>query len=163
MRPSVNSTGGKIISDNNIRSLIYYVGIIFDRRLAALAGTTPHQKVRDSDSRVFVVATRSSQTISEIARNLHISRQSAQISVSRLVKFGIVKLENHQFSKREKIVVITDDGWRASKFAINQIAKVEKELERTIGIEAYSALRSGLEKLVQRDSQGSTSAPLRRN
>ena len=155
--------GGKIISDNNIRSLIYHVGIIFDRKLAALAGNTPYQKVRDSDSRVFMAATRARKTISEIARNLHISRQSAQSSVSRLVKFGIVKLENHPSSKREKIVAITDAGWRASKFASDQLMKIEKELERTIGIEAYSALRGGLEKLVQRDSQGSTSPPLHRN
>ncbi|MEP6827875.1 MAG: MarR family transcriptional regulator [Aestuariivirga sp.] len=108
----------KTLSNNNIRSLVYFFSVQLDQRLAQLMQNTPYQKMRVSDTRTFVVATRGPKTISEIARHLHISRQSIQSSVSRLAIFGLVKLAQHPTNKREKLVNITQQGWAASAVAI---------------------------------------------
>ena len=145
-------TSDQTLSDSNIRTLVYFFGVMLDRKLARIFEKTPYEKLRASDSRVFVTATHGPKTISDIARHLHISRQSTQSSVSRLMSVGIVKLDQHPASKREKLVVITEQGWQASVMAIQQLKKIESELASTIGNVAYAALRQGLEKLVQNGS-----------
>ena len=137
------------ISDNNIRTLIYFFGIQLDRRLDQLLEKSPYKKIRASDGRVFITATRGIKTIADIARHLHVSRQSTQSSVSRLVKFGLLKLEEHPNSKREKLIVVTEQGQNASAFAIEQVRLIEQELSQTIGDANYAALRNGLESLVR--------------
>ena len=137
------------LSDNNIRTLVYFFGIQLDHRITHLLKNTPYEKVRPSDSRVFVTATRGHETISEIARHLHISRQSAQSSVSRLVKIGLLNLANHPSSKREKLVIISDQGLSASAYAIAQLRKIETELAAIVGPDVYATLKRGLEALVE--------------
>ena len=137
------------ISDNNIRTLIYFFGIQLDRKLDQLLEKSPYKKIRASDGRVFISATRGIKTISDIGRHLHISRQSTQSSVSRLVKFGLLKLDEHPASKRERLIVVTDQGQKASVFAIEQLHMIEHELAQAIGDENYATLRKGLESLVQ--------------
>ena len=112
----VSELSGQILSDNNIRTLVYFFGIQLDHRIAQLFENTPYEKLRASDNRVFISATRGIKTISDIARHLHISRQSAQSSVGRLVKYGLLKLDQHPTSNREKLVVITKQGHRASAY-----------------------------------------------
>ena len=140
----------KALSNNNIRSLAYFFSVQLDQRLAQLTQNTPYQKMRGSDTRAFVIATRSPKTISEIARHLHISRQSTQSSVSRLAKFGLVKLAQHPSNNREKLVEITQQGWAASAVAVNNLRLVEEDIERLVGASQYAALRQGLEDLVQK-------------
>ena len=142
-------TTGHVFSTNNIRSLVYFLGIQLDHRIAQSFKNTPYEKLRASDSRVFVAATRNLETISEIARHLQVSRQSAQSSVGRLVKSGLLKLDEHPASKREKLVVVTEQGHKASASAVAHLENIESELAALIGSEAYASLRSGLEKLVK--------------
>ncbi len=125
------------------------MGIQLDRRMALDLAGTPFHKMRASDGRVFIGATRGLKTISAIARHLHVSRQSTQSSVSRLAKFGLLRLVEHPTSKREKLVVVTDLGGMASSFAIAQLRKIENELASAIGVENYANLRKSLEILVQ--------------
>ena len=140
------------LSENNIRSLVYFFGIQLDRRLALDLAGTPFHKLRASDGRVFIGATRGLKTISAIARHLQVSRQSTQSSVSRLVKFGLLNLVEHPTSKREKLVIVTDLGGKASSFAIAQLRKIENELARALGAENYANLRRSLEMLVRHGS-----------
>ena len=137
------------VSYNNIRSLVYFLGVKLDARMSSLLENTPYQKARPSDGRVFVNATRGQKTISEIARDLHISRQSAQSTVSRLAQAGLVKLEKHPRSKREKIVLITEKGWIGSAFARKQLQTIEDELAAILGSADLEAMRRSLEKLQQ--------------
>ena len=148
------------LSENNIRSLVYFMGIQLDRRMALDLAGTPFHKMRASDGRVFIGATRGLKTISDIARHLHVSRQSTQSSVSRLAKFGLLRLVEHPTSKREKLVVVTDLGGMASSFAIAQLRKIENELAEAIGAENYANLKKSLEILVQSGAAKSTKPQL---
>ncbi len=138
----------EVPSVNNIRTLVYFLSVILDRRIAQTRNASPYAPTRDSDTRVFLAAVRATRTISDIARNLHVSRQSAQSSVGRLVGLKLVKLANHPTSKREKLVVITEQGWQAASFAAAEIGFIETRLAGLIGNENYAIMKSGLEKLV---------------
>ena len=139
-----------VLSDNNIRTLVYYLGVIIEQKNAKLIANTPFKQVRASDVRVFIGATRGLKTISDIARHLHISRQSAQSSVGRLTNLGLLLLKEHPDNKREKLVVLTDHGWQGSNLAVENISKIEVELAEMIGTEAYAALRQAIEALINK-------------
>ena len=128
--------------------------------MAQLLVDTPYKGVRESDGRVFVAATRGPNTISGIARHLHISRQSAQSSASRLVELKLVNLTPHPSSKREKLVTITEEGWTASRHVVQQLQTIENELAELIGANAYAAVRQGIESLLKKSG---TAPPLHRN
>jgi DNA-binding MarR family transcriptional regulator len=135
-------------SENNIRTLLYFLGERVDHKLAERRKGTPYERVRASDIRVFVSAARVPKSISDIARLLGISRQSAQSSIGRLVKLGVVELETRPINKREKRVLITPRGVLAGKTARQQIDAIESEMAATIGTENLEAMRNHLIKLV---------------
>jgi DNA-binding MarR family transcriptional regulator len=136
----------------NIRTLLYFLSEMVDQKLAERRKGTPYERVRPSDIRVFVTAAREPKSISDIARGLGISRQSAQASISRLVKLGVVELETRPINKREKRVLITPRGVLAGKTARQQIDTIESEMAATIGTENLETMRSHLIKLVSTTS-----------
>ena len=129
------------VEQDNVRTLMYYLGLAVDERLTQLRKGTPYEKVRPSDARVFVRALRHSQTISEIARELQITRQAAQMSVQRLLKLGVLKLQTIEGNKRDKLVVVTPRGMLASKTAGQQVSLVEKEFAALIGKDKVEEFR----------------------
>ena len=146
-------------ASDNIRSLIYFLGLSVDYRMAQMRRKTPYARVRASDVRVFVDAARNPTTISGIARQLQISRQAAQLSVGRLQKLGVVELVGVAGNRRDKQVVVTPRGQLASLRGTSQITEIEQEFEKILGPEAWTNLLSSLKLLVQasgRDRQKST-------
>lgn len=135
---------GKPLAHDNMRSLLFYLGLAIDDRLSQLRQGTPYEKVRPSDVRVFVRALRQSQTISEIARELHITRQAAQSSVQRLLKLQLLELQSIPDNKRDKLVKVTSRGVLASKTAGHQIGQVEAEFASLIGQDKVEEFRKHL-------------------
>ena len=132
------------IAQDNLRTLLFYLGLAIDDRLAQLRRNTAYEKVRPSDVRVFVRALRHPQTISEIARELQISRQAAQMSVQRLIKLQVLELQAFPHNKRDKLVGVTPRGVLAGKTAGQQIAQIETEFAELIGPEKVSEFRQHL-------------------
>ncbi len=135
-------------SRDNLRTLFYFLGLIVDHKLTLMRKDTPYKGVRPSDARVFVTAARDPKTISAIARDLHITRQSVQMSVHRLMKLGVLQLEALPGNKRDKQVVLTQRGVLARTTAGKQIAQVENEFAKVIGSDSLENLRQSLAKLV---------------
>ncbi|MDE2384131.1 MAG: winged helix-turn-helix transcriptional regulator [Alphaproteobacteria bacterium] len=133
---------------NNLRSLVYFLGEIMDRKIAERRKGTPYEKVRPSDIRVFVTAARSEMSISEVARELGVSRQTVQASVQRLVTLGVVEVRALPGSRRDKLVGVTARGALAQKTAQQQILAVEADLAALVGEEKFEDLRQMLEILV---------------
>ena len=132
----------------NLRTLIYFLGLIIDHKTNLLRKGTAYEKVRSSDVRVFVTAARAPSTISKIARELHITRQSVQMSVQRLMKLGVLALEPVPGNNRDKHVVLTQRGILARGTAGNQIGQVESDFAKVIGAEGVEQLRQVMMKLV---------------
>lgn len=135
---------------DNIRTLLYYLGLAIDGRMSQYRRGTPYENVRPSDVRVFVRASRGTYTISEIARELQITRQAAQSSVQRLIKLQVIALKNLPGNKRDKVVIITPKGELASKTARQQIGDLENELAEIIGKEKLEDLRISLGIMLER-------------
>lgn len=129
---------------DNIRTLLYYLGLAIDERMSQYRRGTPYENVRPSDVRVFVRALRSTYTISEIARELQITRQAAQSSVQRLIKLQVIALKTLPNNRRDKVVIITPKGQLASRTATLQVGKLENEFAEMIGREKLEELRSSL-------------------
>ena len=136
-------------ASDNIRSLIYFLGLSVDHKMAQMRRKTPYAQVRASDVRVFVNAARNPTTISGIARQLQISRQAAQLSVGRLKKLGVVELVGVAGNRRDKQVHITSRGKLASLRGTSQINEIEREFEKIVGPEAWSNLLGSLKLLLQ--------------
>jgi DNA-binding MarR family transcriptional regulator len=133
---------------NNIRTLIHFLGEKIDANLAQRRSGTAYAGVRPSDVRTFVMAARATKSISEIARQLGISRQSAQASVHRLIKLGVLNLASEPENRRQKQVVLTARGQMANKTAAEQILAEEEAMAADIGRENLEQLRTWLEKLL---------------
>ena len=138
----------KIPAKDNVRTLIYYLGLAIDDKLMALRKGTIYENVRASDARLFVTAARQPHTISEIARELGITRQAAQMSVQRLIKLHVVEVQ--AINGRDKRVLITSKGQLARNTAARQIAYVEQEFAAVIGPENLEKFRDQLATIVER-------------
>jgi len=134
--------------DNNIRRLVYFFSLIIDHRVSESSKGTPYEGVRDQDIRVFAAASRKLETISSIARELHITRQSVQGSVRRLITLGVVKLKAVPGNRRDKHVIITESGLLARRVAARNIAKIEVDFAQQVGLANYRQLRETLQQLV---------------
>ena len=131
-------------AQDNLRTLLFYLGLSIDDRLSQLRRGTPYEKVRPSDVRVFIRALRLSQTISEIARELRVTRQATQASVQRLIKLQLLELQSIPSNKRDKLVVVTPRGIMASKTAVQQITQIENEFAMLIGHDKVEEFRKSL-------------------
>jgi DNA-binding MarR family transcriptional regulator len=134
----------------NLRTLIYHLGLVFDERLTNLRRGTIYEHARNSDGRLFVTAARAPHSISEIARELRITRQAAQMSVQRLLKLGVVELRNAPGNSRDKHVVLTPRGKQARKTAARQINHVEQQFANLIGAAELENLRGTLARLIEK-------------
>ena len=135
---------------DNIRTLLYYLGLAIDERMSQYRRGTPYENVRPSDVRVFVRASRSTYTISEIARELQITRQAAQSSVQRLIKLQVIALKMLPGNKRDKVVVITPKGELANRSARQQVVNLENEFAEMIGKDKLEDLRISLGVMLER-------------
>jgi DNA-binding MarR family transcriptional regulator len=138
----------KPIAQDNLRTLLFYLGLAIDDRLSQLRQGTPYEKVRPSDVRVFVRAFRKPQTISDIARDMQITRQAAQSSVQRLMKLQLLELQSIPENKRDKLVKVTARGVLASKTAGQQISQIEAEFAGIIGQNKVEEFRKHLQMML---------------
>jgi DNA-binding MarR family transcriptional regulator len=135
---------------DNIRTLLYYLGLAIDGRMAQFRRGTAYENVRQSDVRVFVRASRGTYTISDIARELQITRQAAQSSVQRLIKLQVIALKTLPGNKRDKVVIITPKGELASGTARQQVVNLENEFAEMIGKAKLEDLRISLGIMLER-------------
>jgi DNA-binding MarR family transcriptional regulator len=129
---------------DNIRTMLYFLGVALDERLQHFRKGTIYEQVRASDVRVFMRAIREKNTISELARQLNISRQAVQSSVQRLQKLQVLDLEAPPGNKRDKLVVITAKGHHARNTALQQIQRFEDEFAAVIGVDGLETFRKSL-------------------
>jgi len=86
------------------------------------------------------------RTISELSRALGVTRQSVHNTVHKLVNAGLVQLTPSPNSKRDKLVVVTDQGQETRKLAAKNLRQIEQELAQRIGKQDLESLRAILLK-----------------
>jgi DNA-binding MarR family transcriptional regulator len=105
------------------------------------------------DGRVLHICARSSDTtISEIGRELAITRQGASKIVGRLRDQGFVKLQTSPDDGREKLVRLTRKATTYLEAQRNAARLIERRLKVELGEEAFDALYDLLELLGSNDT-----------
>ncbi len=133
---------------NNIRGLLQDFTTLLDERITNFRKGTRYENVRRSDVRVFISASRNTQTIAEIARELEVSRQAVHSSVKRLAALKVLELAPQPGNKRDKQVAITDRGKLARQHALQQIERLDAECASIVGEKGLETFRALLLALV---------------
>jgi DNA-binding MarR family transcriptional regulator len=128
----------------NIGTLLREISTIIDLQLQELRAGSRYEKVRHSDVKVFMCAFRSSATVSEIARELDVTRQAVHASVQRLVELKVLDLQSQPNNGRDKLVVVTDRGRHAQQTALDHIKIIEAQMAEIIGKKELEILRGQL-------------------
>jgi DNA-binding MarR family transcriptional regulator len=128
----------------NIRGLVFELGLGIDNRLQSLREGSRYAGVRNSDVKVFMRAFRGPSTVAEIARHLEVSRQAVHQSVKRLQALKVVELVPQANNNRDKLVTTTERGLHAQKTALDQIATIENEMAALLGEEGLQTFRKHL-------------------
>jgi DNA-binding MarR family transcriptional regulator len=138
----------RAIAFDNIRGLLQDLASELDRRAVVHRRGTRYENVRQSDVRVFILASRQSRTVSEIARELEVTRQAVHSSVTRLKALEVVELLPQPGSDRDKLVAVTEKGWQAQAVANTTIQHLEKECAEILGAKGLEQFRKQLLALV---------------
>ncbi|WP_327358544.1 MarR family winged helix-turn-helix transcriptional regulator [Streptomyces sp. NBC_01304] len=115
-----------------------------DGLLSALeaAGATP---VSPTQVQLFAVLDDAGTTVSELARRMAVTRQTAHQAVHGLVAAGLLEQIPDPSSARQRLIRRTPEGQRAHRAAELILEQLEDELARRIGREPVDALRAALE------------------
>ena len=138
----------RAIPYDNVRGLLQDLESELDKRGAVYRRGTRYENVRQSDVRVFILASRRARTVSDIARELEVTRQAVHSSVTRLKALQVVELLPQPGNGRDKLVVVTENGWQAQVIANDAITKLEKECAQILGTRGLTQFRKQLLKLV---------------
>ena len=112
--------------------------------LAAMeaGGATP---VSPTQVQLFAVLDDQGTTVSELARRMGVTRQTAHQTVHGLVAAGLLEQAPDPASARQRLIRRTREGERAHRQADRTLGRLEEQLAERIGPERVDALRAALE------------------
>jgi DNA-binding MarR family transcriptional regulator len=130
-----------ITRKHNLRHLLMTRSDWFEERVLQEAEKHGYGFVTPSMNRLFAHMRHRPMSISELARQLGISRQAVHQTLGEAMRHGLVELLDSESDKRIKLVRFSDKGLQMSAIAAKSIARIEKQLEARIGKEDMEALR----------------------
>ncbi len=89
-----------------------------------------------------------SMSISESSRVMGISRQAAHKSARHLEELSFIQVEQSQHNKRDKIIVLTEQGRELYHYMEEAKRRVEAQMAEKIGVENVQKLRESLRSLI---------------
>ena len=83
--------------------------------------------------------------VSDLARQLRISRQAAHQAVRELTSMGVLEIADDPRDRRAKLVRLSHQGRALDRRAVDAFWRLEEELKRRVGAETSRSLRRALE------------------
>lgn len=117
----------------------------FDEALLAALQETPGSQVSLTQLGLFSVLDEGGTTVSELARRMGVTRQTAHQAAHGLVDLGLLEQVPDPASARRRLIRRTPEGQRAHQRASLVLERLEETLAERIGRDAVAALRSALE------------------
>ncbi|WP_043635269.1 MarR family winged helix-turn-helix transcriptional regulator [Nonomuraea candida] len=117
----------------------------FDEGLLASMEAAGERPLTIAQAWVFATLDDTGTTVSELARRMGVTRQSAHQAVHGLIDAGLMEQAPDPSSARARLIRPTAEGWRAHELAQRCIAVMEETLARRLGEPAATALRAALE------------------
>ncbi|MGW7241490.1 MarR family winged helix-turn-helix transcriptional regulator [Streptomyces sp. NPDC054804] len=116
----------------------------FEDALFASMEAAGEQPVTTAQASVFAMLDEEGTTVSELARRIGVTRQTAHQAVHSLIGMGLLKQIPDPESARRVLICTTDDGQRVHERAQATIGIIESVLAERIGRPAVEALRQAL-------------------
>ncbi|MFD3805559.1 MarR family winged helix-turn-helix transcriptional regulator [Streptomyces sp. NPDC058611] len=116
----------------------------FDDALLASMRAAGEQPVTVGQAAVFAALDEGGTTVSELARRMGVTRQTAHQAVHALIGMGLLEQTPDPSSARSRLIRPTAEGTRVHRRAQDTLAVIEGVLAERIGAEAVGALRAAL-------------------
>ncbi|GCD32350.1 MarR family transcriptional regulator [Streptomyces chrestomyceticus JCM 4735] len=117
----------------------------FEEGLLAAVEAGSATPVSPTQTQLFAVLDGEGTTVSELARRMGVTRQTAHQAVHSLIAAGLLEQVPDPASARQRLIRRTEEGERAHRRAVRTIEQLEDQLAERIGREAADALRAALE------------------
>ncbi|MEU8489406.1 MarR family winged helix-turn-helix transcriptional regulator [Streptomyces sp. NPDC048641] len=117
----------------------------FEEGLLAAMAASGAAPVSPTQAQLFAVLDDEGTTVSELARRMGVTRQTAHQAVHGLIDAGLLEQVPDPTSARQRLIRRTPDGERAHRQAGVILERLEEQLAERIGREAVDALRTVLE------------------
>nr|CAQ52631.1 transcriptional regulator [Streptomyces violaceoruber] len=116
----------------------------FEDALEASMRAAGEQPVSSAQAQVFACLDTDGTTVSELARRIGITRQSAHQAVHSLVAMGLLEQIPDPSSGRSRLIRMTEEGTRVHHRAQATLTVIEGVLAERIGRPSVTALRAAL-------------------
>lgn len=116
----------------------------FDLALLARLEATGWPRLSPTRSRVFLALSAGPVLVSDLARELDISRQAAHKLLDSLQDDGLIARQVDEHDRRAQRIRLTDRGRELAAEAGRILPELEEELARRIGAHHLDALRAAL-------------------
>jgi DNA-binding MarR family transcriptional regulator len=118
----------------------------FDQALLARLAARGGPSLSPNRSRAFLAMSAGPVRVSELARELDISRQAAHKLLDTLAADGLVERHTDERDHRAHVVSLTNRGLAVARAAGTILRELEDELTERIGSQHVDALRMALGK-----------------
>ncbi|MGV9505416.1 MarR family winged helix-turn-helix transcriptional regulator [Streptomyces tendae] len=132
-------------ADRNLPQLLGDARRWFDEALLAALEASGASHVSLTQLGLFSVLDEDGTTVSELARRMGVTRQTAHQAVHGLVQLGLLEQAPDPASARRRLIRRTPEGRRAHQQADRVLRRLEETLAERIGRDAVAALRAALE------------------
>ncbi|WP_116101225.1 MarR family winged helix-turn-helix transcriptional regulator [Amycolatopsis thermalba] len=116
----------------------------FDEALIAGLARAGAAPVSGTQVALFAVLDPGGTTVSELARRMGVTRQTAHQAVGALTRLGLLEQVPDPSSGRQRLVRRTAEGERTHRTALGILRRAETALALRIGREPVRALRAAL-------------------
>lgn len=97
--------------------------------------------IGDTESYVLALLERKNMTVSEIARQVEISRQGTHKCCHSLIDRGYIKFIDKEKSSRDKFLMLTEKGLEFCRESLKLKMKLESEIKSAIGEEKFKIIK----------------------
>lgn len=116
----------------------------FDDALLASMRAAGERPVTVGQAAVFAALDEEGTTVSELARRMGVTRQTAHQAVHALIGMGLLEQAPDPASARSRLIRPTPEGARVHRRAQGALGVIEGVLAERIGADAVGALRAAL-------------------
>lgn len=132
-------------ADRNLPQLLGDARRWFDEALLATLDEAGALHVSPTQVGLFSVLDEDGTTVSELARRMGVTRQTAHQAAHGLMNLGLLEQTPDPASARRRLIRRTSEGQRAHQRADLILERLEETLAERIGQGAVAALRAALE------------------
>ncbi|GAA1940614.1 hypothetical protein GCM10009837_78420 [Streptomyces durmitorensis] len=133
------------VTGRNLPQLLGDARRWFEDALLAALEAAGEVHVSPTQAGLFAVLDEQGTTVSELARRMGVTRQTAHQAVHGLVAAGLLEQVPDPSSGRQRLIRRTEEGARTHRRAERVLRRVEQELADRIGEQTVHALRAALE------------------